>query len=325
MKTRWVLFVVLATMVALGGCTGLFPAKRQPQKVTIAMGFIPNVQFTPMYVAMERGYFAQEGVQVELDYGMETDLLQRVGTNQLQFAIGSGDQVVLARANELPVKMVLNWYRRFPVCVISLADKAIAKPEDLLGKTVGVPVMEGASYIGWLAFLDEVGIAPDKVNLQVIGYTQVASLTEQRVDAAVVYAMNEPVQLRVSGYQLNAFYLDQYTQLVSNGLITNDETIKKNPALVQGIVRAFLHGLKDTIEDPDAAFAITRKNIPEMDDATAKLQRAVLSECVAFWQAERLGLNDPAAWAGSVTFMGKKGLIQGDLDPAVLYTNEFIP
>ena len=324
MRKVWVFWLVfLAVAVALTGCQAL-GGRKAPQKVTIAMGFIPNVQFAPMYVALERGYFAQEGLEVELDYGMETDLLKRVGTNDLQFAIASGDQVILARANGLPVRYVLNWYRRFPVCVVSLAEKGIRTPQDLIGKTVGIPVTEGASYIGWLAFLDEVGIAPNQVNLQVIGYTQVASLVEKRVDAAVCYALNEPVQLRESGYAITAFYLDQYTRLVSNGIITNDETIKKNPKLVQGVVRAFLRGLKDTLADPDAAFEIARKRIPEMDEATAKLQRAVLEESIAFWKGEPLGASDPQAWAESVAFMKQLGLITTDLDPEALYTNQFI-
>ena len=317
------LLVAVTLTLGLGGCSALGIA-REPQKITIAMGFIPNVQFTPMFVAVEKGYFAEEGIEVTLDYGMETDLLQRVGTGHLQFAIGSGEQVILARANGLPVRYVLNWYRRFPVCVVSLADRGIAQPADLAGKTVGIPALEGASYIGWLAMLDEIGMPAEKVDLQVIGYTQMASLVEKRVDAAVCYALNEPVQMKASGYAINVFYLDQYTKLVSNGIITNDATIQKSPRLVQGVVRAFTRGLQDTLQDPDAAFAITRKAIPEMDESTAGVQRAVLQECLAFWQADRLGASDAAAWQDSVSFLKAKGLITADVSAEALFTNRFI-
>ena len=315
--------VVVVTMIVAVGCVPL-DSVQAPQEITIAMGFIPNVQFAPMYVALERGYFGEEGLEVTLDYGMETDLLQQVGVNKLSFAIASGDQVVLARANGLPVKYVANWYRRFPVCVVSMADKGITEPAALAGKTVGTPATQGASYIGWLAFLEEVGVDPASVDLQVIGYTQVASLVEDRVDAAICYALNEPVQLGAAGYDINVFYLDEYTGLVSNGLITNDKTIDTNPELVQSVVRAFLRGLTDTIEDPDAAFAATRKTIPEMDEATATLQRAVLEESINFWRGEPLGASRSQDWAESVAFLRQLNLVTVDLAPEDLYTNDFI-
>ena len=318
MKRRFLL--LLALVASLAGCA----RDVEPRQVTVAMGFIPNVQFTPVYVALERGYFKDEGLDITLDYGMETDLLQEVGANHLQFAIASGDQVVMARANGLPVRYVANWYRRFPVCVVSLAESGIRAPEDLIGKTVGTTQLQGASYIGWLALLDEVGISPERVNLQVIGYTQVASLTEKRVDAAICYAMNEPVQMMSAGYDINVFGLDRYTQLVSNGLITNDDTIAQSPEVVRGLVRAFLRGLQDTLADPDAAFAITRRTIPEMDDAAAVLQRAVLDECLTYWRSDTPGMSEPAAWAESVTLLCGLSLISAEIDPTSLYTNEFV-
>ena len=322
---RNLLLIVIALVVVLTGCAGGFRlGSREPQKVTIAMGFIPNVQFTPMYVAIEKGYFADEGLQVELDYGMETDLLQRVGTGDLRFAVASGDQVILARGSDLPVTYVLNWYRRFPVCVVSMADAGVTAPQDLVGKTVGIPALQGASYIGWLAFLDQVGISPESVDLQVIGYTQVASLVEGRVDAAICYALNEPVQLAEAGYDLNVFYLDQYTHLVSNGLITNDESIEEEPRLIRAVAQAFLRGLQDTIDDPDAAFQVTRKVIPEIDETTAPLQRAVLQECVAFWRADNLGVSRPEDWAESASLLRKLGLLSVDVAPESLYSNQFV-
>lgn len=323
MKSKTLLLVCLTVLIVLVGCAGPGNLKK-PQAVTIAMGFIPNVQFTPMYVAIERGYFKEQGIDVTLDYGMETDLLQRVGQDQLQFAIASGDQLILARANGLPVTYVANWYRRFPVCVVSMADKGLIDPKQLAGKTVGTPANQGASYIGWLAFLEEVGLKPEDVNLQVIGYTQVASLTENRVDAAICYTVNEPVQLRAAGYQINSFDLAGYTNLVSNGLITNDKTVKDNPQLVQSVVTAFLRGLDDTIKDPDAAFVIARKAIPEMDETAAKMQRAVLQECVTLWSGDNLGASRPEDWAESVALLKSLGLTNADLQPEQLYTNQFI-
>ena len=318
--------VFLALLVlTLSGCEGQWSVTKTPgpRKVTIAMGFVPNVQFAPMYVALERGYFAEEGLDVELDYGMETDLLQSVGTGKLQFAIASGDQVVLARANGLPVTYFYNWYRRFPVCVVSLTEQGIEEPQQLADRTVGIPALQGASYIGWLAFLDQVALA-ENVNLQVVGYTQVASLVEKRVDAAVCYALNEPIQLAQAGYDVNVFYFDEYVDLVSNGIITNERTIEREPELVRAVARAFSRGLQDTIQDPDAAFAITRQAIPEMNEEAARLQRAVLDECLLYWKADKLGYNRPESWQASVALLSELDLVSEPVDSESLYTNRFI-
>ena len=206
---RWLGMAGLLLALALAGCAAPSPTPTPTptapavEQITLAMGYIPNVQFAPFYVAQARGYFAAEGLQVEFDYGMETDLLKLVAAGERPFAVASGDQVILARAQGLPLVYIFNWYRRFPVCVVALAEKGIRTPQDLAGKTVGIPALEGASYIGWRALLKAADIPEQAVTLQAIGYTQVAALTEGRVDAAVCYAMNEPVQLRGSGYAVD--------------------------------------------------------------------------------------------------------------------------
>jgi len=316
---RTLYLLALAALVA--GCAGALPTP-EPHTVTLAMGYIPNVQFTPVYVAIERGYFAEEGITLELDYGMENDLLKLVGTDEMQFVIGSGDQVILARAQGLPVVYVANWYRRFPVAVAAL--EPLGGPQDLVGMDVGIPGLYGASYIGWQALLDAADIAAEDVNLLSIGYAQVESMVTGQVDAAVVYAMNEPVQLRAQGYEVSMIEVDDYIDFVSNGMITNERTIAEQPELVRGMVRALLRGLQDTLDDPEAAFAICREQVAEIDDESAPLQRAVLDAALGFWRAQSLGRSDPEAWAASVAFMQEIGMVSGDLDPQAMYSNEFV-
>ncbi|MBC7251297.1 MAG: ABC transporter substrate-binding protein [Anaerolineae bacterium] len=319
-----VVIVLWLVALALSGCTSAGPATAPAsRRVTLSMGFIPNVQFTPVYVAVERGYFAEEGLEVEFDYGFDTDLLKLVGTGERQFVVGSGDQVILARSQGLPVVYVMNWYRRFPVAVASL--QPLNSPQDLVGKKVGIPAFQGASYIGWLALLDAAGISPGEVELQSIGYTQVESLVTGQVDAAVVYAMNEPVQLCQEGYEVSVIPVADYIDFVSNGLITNEKTIAEEPELVRGIVRAMLRGLRDTLDDPDAAFDICRRYVPEIDDESAPLQRAVLQESINFWRADDLGRSDAAAWQASQAFMRQIGLIETEVEVSTLFTNDFIP
>jgi NitT/TauT family transport system substrate-binding protein len=299
-----------------------------PETVMLSMGFTPNIQFAPFYVAVEKGYFADEGIQVEFDYGWETDLLKLVGSDERQFAIASGDQVILARSQGLPVVYVMNWYRRFPVCVVSLAEASIRQPVDLAGRLVGTPATYGASYIGWQALLDVAGIDEAQVELVSIGYTQVAALTSGQVEAAICYAMNEPVQLEAAGHQVDVIYVADYANLVSNGLITNDRMVQENPEQVQAMVRAALRGLAYTIEHPDEAFEISREHVPALaGDAEAEaVNRAILAESIEFWRAApgQLGLSRAEEWQLSQRIMAEMDLIPAGADVTAMFSNRFV-
>ncbi len=297
------------------------PATLRP--VTLAMGFIPNVQFAPFYVAVEKGYFADEGIALTFDYGMENDLVQLVGANQLQFAVASGDQALLGRSHGLPVRYVANWYRRFPVAISSL-EHDLSDPQVLVGKTVGLPGLFGANYIGWLALMDAVGIDPASVRLEAIGFNQVPVLVEGRVDAVVVYATNEPIQLEAEGYEASTLYIADYIELVANGLITNDDTIQNDPELVQGMVRAMLRGIADTMAEPDEAFQIvTGQWVPEASGDNAESQRAVLEASLPFWLNDMPGQVPAKAWERSQQFMLDAGLLDNAVPLEDVYTDQF--
>ncbi|MDQ4076407.1 MAG: ABC transporter substrate-binding protein [Chloroflexota bacterium] len=297
---------------------------RELRPVTLAMGYIPNVQFAPFYVAAEKGYFAEEGIDLTFDYGMENDLVQLVASDELQFAIASGDQVLLGRSRGLPVRYVANWYRRFPVAVSSL-EYDLDDPEVLEGKRVGLPGLFGANYIGWLALAEATGIDTDTVNLEAIGFNQVPVLVEGQVDAVVVYATNEPVQLEAEGYEPSTIYVADYIDLVSNGLVSNETTIENEPELVQGMVRAILRGIRDTLDNPDEAFEIVVDEwVPEIGGENAEQQRAVLEASLAFWQNDRVGYVPRSTWESSQEFMLNAGLLDEAVAIDEVYTNQFV-
>jgi NitT/TauT family transport system substrate-binding protein len=323
MKTlRIVLILILIVLsMAATGCRKVEPVS---QEVTLAMGYIPNVQFAPIYVAVKKGFFAEQGIQLKFDYGWETDLLKLVATGELKFAVASGDQVILARSQGLPVVYVMNWYRRYPVSVTALADQGIKTPQDLPGKTIGIPATYGASYVGWRALLYAAGINPDSVKLKTIGYAQVPVMLEKQVNGAVCYIMNEPVQLAQAGYEVISISVSDYIDLVSNGFITNAQTVQKEPILVQGMVSAALKGLQYTLDHPDEAFDISLEFIPEMKSADIPLQKAVLYKSVEVWMSDQLGESSAESWQTSVDFMKAVGFIQEAPKISDLFTNRFV-
>ncbi len=321
------LFLLLAILAMVAGCAA--PIATQPKTVEhirLPMGYIPNVQFAPFYVAVDKGYFAAEGIELEFDYSFETDGIKLVGAGQLPFTLASGEQVPLARAQGLPMVYVLQWWHQFPVVVVSLAEKNITKPSDLAGRRIGVPIFGGASYIGWKGLVWKAGLDESTMQVSDIGYTQVAALTQDKVDAAVCYANNEPIQLKRMGKSINIISVAEYTNLVSNGIVTNEETIATRPDLVRAMVRAFLRGLRDTINNPDEAFTISKKFIEGLgkDAETDAAQKQVLAASIALWKAPQLGASDPTAWQTTVTVLKQMKLLTGDVSADKLYTNQFV-
>jgi NitT/TauT family transport system substrate-binding protein len=315
--------LIIITLILLAAC-GPKPTPSLTH-IKLSLGYVPNIQFAPLYVAAQKGYFADAGIEIEFSYMDENQAAALVGANNLQFAVVSGEQVLLARAQGLPVVYVAAWYQQYPVSVVAMADEGIKIPADLRGKTIGLPGPYGANYIGLRALLHAGGLSEADVKLDSIGYTQVEALAAGRDQAVSVYTNNEPLQLRAQGYSLTELRLADYVQLASNGLITNEKTIAGNPGLVRGMVGALLHGLADTIADPETAYRISLGFVETLSQADTVVQKQVLATSIDLWKADRLGESNPAAWENMQTVLLDMGLLTGPLDMSKAFTNEFIP
>ena len=317
--------LLAALLFAAAACTPQAgSAPEELLKIRLPMGFIPNIQYAPFYVAVEKGYFAEAGIEIEFDYSFETNGIKLVGAGETPFAVVSGEQVLLAREQGIPVVYVTAWFQDYPITVVAKSDSGIAALTDLAGKQVGLPDLLGASYLGLRALLDQAGIAESDLTLDSIGFNQVEALAAGREDAVVGYFSNEPIQLRALGYDVVEFRVADYVTLASNGLIANEATMSEDPELVEKMVGAFLRGLKDTITNPEEAYTISLAYVEglEPDDA---VQMEVLTASIEFWKAERLGEANPEAWENMKTVLVDLGQVSESLDVSLAYTNEFIP
>ncbi len=292
-------------------------------QIRLPMGYIANVQYAPYYAAVEQDFYREEGLEIEFDYSFETDGVALVAANELPFALASGEQVLLAREQGLPVVFVASWYQDYPIGIVSKVEQNITHPSQLAGKRIGIPGLFGASYVGLRALLQAGGLVEQDIILESIGFNQVEAVATDQVDAAVVYITNEPIQLAAQGYEVNVIPVSDYELLASNGLITNETILKESPDLVKAMVEATLRGINFTSVHTDDAFEFSKNFVDGLSQADQAVQRTVLEASVALYQLDPLGYSDPTAWENMERVLIDMGLITAPLDLDAAYTNDF--
>ncbi len=321
------MILVLAIILLAASCSpgqGPEPTPGELTHIRLPMGYIPNVQYAPFYAAVEEGFYAEEGLEIDFDYSFETDGVALVGANELQFSLVSGEQVPIARAEGIPIVYVMAWYKEYPVAVIAKSEQNLKEPQDLAGKRVGLPGLFGANYVGLRALMEYAGLEEKDLTLESVGFNQVEVLATDTSEVIVGYITNEPVQLAAMGYDLNIIRVSDYLDLVSNGLITNQTTIDENPDLIRRMVRATLRGIQFTVEHPREAFQYCFKYVDGLEDADQDVQMQVLESSVALYQTNPYGYSHPEAWENMQAVLLEMGLMKSPINLEEAYTNEFI-
>ena len=139
-KFPFTLMILLLVMFLLTSCNPEANLQ-QPEtpdltQILLPMGYIPNVQYAPFYAAVQQGFFSEEGLEIEFDYSFETDGVALVAANELPFALVSGEQVLLAREQGMPLVYVFEWYQRFPVAIATKADSGIETPSSVMSASL---------------------------------------------------------------------------------------------------------------------------------------------------------------------------------------------
>ncbi|MFI5267255.1 MAG: ABC transporter substrate-binding protein [Chloroflexota bacterium] len=305
-------------------------ASGQTTPVTLALGYIPNIQFAPFYVAQAKGFYKDHGIDISFDNGTSPDLIKAVGTGKFKFAISDPDTVISGREQAIPVSYIAGLYAQAPVAIISLPPANIRRSQDLKGKKVGIPGRFGSSYIGLLGVLNKAGLTEKDIDLQEIGFNQPPQLLAGKVDAVVGYANNDAILVQAqANVKPNVILISDVIPFVGTGLITNDDTLKSNDKLALGMVKAMVEGMQYTAAHADEAFQITTKVVPEAGGPNAKVNQDVLAASVALWKDKAtdvngLGYSDPAAWKAMEDVMVKAGIVKTAPPLDQLMTDKYI-
>ncbi len=297
--------------------------------VTIGLTYIPNVQFAPVYVADAQGLYNDAGVTATVrHHGSDEGLFTALLAGQEDVVIASGDEAVVAASQGLDLVSIGQYYASYPGTVIVPADSPIATLADLKGKTIGIPGEYGSSYYATLAAIKAGGLQTSDVTISSIGYTQQAALAAGQVDAVVGFTNNDAVQMRLSGLDIREIPLDDgSTPLVAASIVTTREWAQSHPDAARAVVSATTEAMNAIAADPQVALDATAQWDTTLTDETSLgAANAVLAATVPLWlgdDARADGVQDLATWSSMVSFLSSIGVLEGDVDPSAIVTNEY--
>jgi NitT/TauT family transport system substrate-binding protein len=317
--------LLVAVLVLLSACTTANPAStptpRQP--VTVQLAWVPTIEYSGLYMAQERGAYANAGLDVTIKPLEKQSPIDAVLSGDAQFGVTSADVLLLARAEGKPLVAVATIYQRSPVAFISLSERAIIQPQDLVGKTVVVD-LNGTTAIIYRALLASQGIDPADVNTQPRTDYSNDILLSGNADVMDAYLNNQPVQLAQQGHTVNAILASDYgIDLYPNVLFTTEEQIAKQPELVANFVQATINGMQAAIDNVAAATELTVSKSTQLD-AIAEAESMRLALPLMNPAGSRPGMMTKENWAAAASILQDQKLLPASIDVQTAYNLSFL-
>ena len=303
-------------------------AARTP--LVVGLGYVPNVQFAPFYLADQKGYYRDAGLDVTFQNKIDPDLITLVGQGSVDVGLADGTSVIPAVSQGIPLKYVATIYGKFPSIVFAKASSGIAKPADLKGRKVGIPGRYGSSWIMLQALLQSAGLTPDDLDIvEYPDFGQGAAVIAGAVDAATGFANNEPVQLELTGEQASVLRVDDIVPLPGNGLIVSDATLAAKHDAIAAFVAATLRAMEEIAVDPQAGIDASVAAVPDLATAPAQ-QKAVLDATIDVWKgpaqvAGGLGTIVPTDWEASIRYLTSLDLVPNPVTAADMLDTTLLP
>ncbi len=307
------------------------PAQAQTA-VKFTLDWVFQGPTSPFLVALEKGYYKAEGLDVTMDPGQgSAGAVQRVATGAYQIGFADVNSLIEYNAKN-PGKEILCVFMGYdfpPFGVYALKKSGIKGPKDLTGKKLGAPVFD-ASFRLFPAFAKKNGIGKiDHVNLT--PQLREQSLVQGTVDFVSGHYFSSVLDLEARGVKLEDLvvmrYVDFGMDVYGNGIIVSPEMMN-NPKAVTGFLKATIKAWKEVIADPKVGIAAAKKRDPLIDDALEARRLALSLDTnvlTPFVKANGMGDVDPARFARAVVDVAEAFGLPSAPDPAKVFTNKFLP
>ena len=310
---------VLLFIGLLAGCSPVgspSPAPVALKSVTLLLGFQPDVQFAPFYLAQQKGYYADIGLDVKIEYKSDADLVRLVADGQAEFGVADATDVMISRTAGIPIKYVETIYGLFPVALIGPKGEVPTDPAKLAGKRIGTPGKFGSSWHALLALLHAGGLTGADVTIREYPqFNQVDGLLNGDVDLITGFRNNEPLRLAAQGMQTDLLTVEQIAPLPGPGLIMGDALLKTNRAEVADFAAATLNAESVIAGDPQEGIDAAVVAVPAIADDRATAL-SVLNATIELWKgggAAPSGAINDDAWTKGYQTMKELGFIDGSV------------
>jgi len=308
--------IAAVAVVAAFGAVPTGATAQGTKAMKFGLDFISLGRHAPWYVALEKGFYAEEGLDVEILASRGTaEAVRNVVTGVVDIGLIDVPSLVAAGGAAADIKIVHGAYVEAPYCIFSLdPGAAIRTPADIVGIRLG---SSSASFVPrvWAAFLRQQGIEGsfEIVNIDPAG--RVPMLVQGDVDAIDLFVMSEPGIRRAAGDRepICLFAADFGLGLYSNSIGTTSARIASDPEMVRGFVRASMRGWQYTMANRDEAAEIMVKHVPALDPAVVRaeidiIERVGINDDV---RANGFGHIDPERFAATVAFINDNADVTG--------------
>jgi ABC-type nitrate/sulfonate/bicarbonate transport system substrate-binding protein len=316
-------------MALLVSACGSIGAPKEADKVTVQLSWFHGVEYAGFYTAVDKGYYAEENIEVTLVAGgPETNPLDEVANGNAQFGIGQGDSLIVAKTEGRDFVAVATIFRDNPLAITSLEQDNILKPEDLVGKTVGAYSLDlsGYSDLLFLAFMSRTGLEKDSMQYALIeDFYGANEIKSGRMDAmSGMFATDQQVMTRDAGDEINLMYYKDYgVDVYINTIFVTGEFMQNNPDLIERFISATMKGYQYAIENTDEAAELALTYDEALDLA---YQENVMKAQIPFIDTGSgpIGSMDENVWNITQEILLEFDLISAPIDLSTIYTNQFV-
>ena len=332
---------ILALVVALSVARLSAPASAQPAGVPGSQGSAGTIQhvvvrftwklkgeYAPLFVALDKGYYADEGLDVELAEGSGAEtVVKMVGLGTDKIAYGPATVGAEAVDKDLPVQVVAVYQSEVPIAIVSFPDVPLKTPKALEGHTLGVTIGETfANLVEPFARLNKLDLS--KINvIQMNSSARATQFMARKIDFMSLYLSNEkPLFEKQAGVKFNALKISDYgLKVMGAAFLVNEDYAKNNASTLQKLLHATARGYADAKNDYKAAAEIMARHMTlKIDPDVLNQQVEATMDSVSEIAGKPLGWQSEKEWKSNLELLQVGRVINKIKDPHVYYTNAYL-